>query len=116
MISKIVHYCEFGETSNKNSQLDNWKQRLTGYIFIRWNEANFKLEDNPYAARAYSANRIDLLENYVRVWSLYNFGGITLDLNVELIQNFDSVLPLPYFIGLRNDNQTINQYVFCSTA
>ena len=49
MISKIIHYCEFGETSNKNSQLDNWKQLLTGYIFIRWNEANFKLEDNPYA-------------------------------------------------------------------
>ena len=116
MISKIVHYCEFGETSNKNSNLDNWKKLLTGYIFIRWNEANFKLEDNPYAARAYSANRIDLLENYVRVWSLYNFGGITLDINVELIQNFDSVLSLPYFIGLRNDNKTINQDVFGSTA
>lgn len=116
MISKIVHYCEFGETSNLNSQLNNWKRLLPGYIFIRWNEANFKLEDNPYAARAYAANRIDLLENYVRVWAIYNFGGISMDVRLELVKGFDSLLGLPYFIGLQNDNIVINPHIFGSTA
>lgn len=38
--------------------------------------------------------------DYIRIWALKNYGGIYLDLDVEVLKKFDDLLELPYFMGI----------------
>jgi mannosyltransferase OCH1-like enzyme len=114
MISKIVHFCSFGEKSVSTNE--KWIDAFPGYIFIRWNEANFKLDQHPYAAKVYAMGRIDLLENYVKVWALYNFGGFALSDGMVIKKSFDDLLWLSYVIGLNNDDLTVSNDIIGSSA
>lgn len=114
MIPKIVHFCSFGNTELSTNK--KWIEALPGYIFIRWNEANFKLDQHPYAAKVYELGRIDLLENYVKIWALSNFGGIALTNDIVIKKSFDDLLELPYVFGYDTDNLTINGDIFASCA
>ena len=39
---------------------------------------------------------------YVRLWIIYNFGGIYLDTDVELIKNLDNFLENPAFLAYQD--------------
>ena len=42
--------------------------------------------------------------DYVRFYALYNYGGIYLDSDVEVLKSFDNLLDLRYFIGKEKDS------------
>lgn len=95
MIPKIIHYVWMGgkelpDYAKKN--IETWKKHNPDYEIREWNESNFDINISRYAAEAYVAKKWGFVGDIVRLYALYNFGGIYLDVDVECLKSFDSLL------------------------
>ena len=105
-IPKIIHYCWFGKKPlPKLAQkcIKSWQKYCPDYQIIRWDETNFDINSNLYVKQAYEAKKYAFVSDYVRLWALYNYGGIYMDTDVELIKNLDSFLDKQAFIGFQSN-------------
>lgn len=103
MLSKKIHYCWFGgKPLNKLGEkcLASWKKYCQDYEIIEWNESNFDIHCCKYVEEAYNAKKWAFVSDYCRFWVLYNFGGIYMDTDVEVIKPLDD-LP-DNFVGFEN--------------
>ena len=105
-IPKIIHYCWFG--GNDKSKLikkciNSWKEYCPDYKIIEWNENNFDLSNNHYAFEAYNNKKWAFVSDYVRLKVLYDYGGIYLDTDVELIKNLDKIIKCDGFFSTENN-------------
>ena len=106
MIPKTIHYCWFGhgEMSKKTLKyIDSWKRHLPGYEIKEWNENTFDINSNLFVQEAYHCKKYAFVSDYVRLYALYNEGGIYLDTDVELLKSFDKFLNNPAFIGFESN-------------
>ena len=104
-IPKIIHYCWFGggPISPENRKcMESWKKYCPDYKIIEWNEQNFDISKNRYAQQAYEAKRYAFVSDYVRLAVLYEYGGIYLDTDVELVRPLDELLEHKGFIGMEH--------------
>lgn len=101
-IAKIVHYCWFGDKQKSefiNKCISSWNNILEDYEIIEWNESNFNININNYVREAYEQKKYAFVSDYVRVYALYNYGGIYLDTDVEVFKKFDDLLENDSFWG-----------------
>ena len=102
MIPKIIHYCWLSEDTfpaDVQYYLDSWKKNLPDYEFKLWNFSCFDIESSQWVKEAFLFRKYAFAADYIRMYALYNFGGIYLDCDVEVLKSFDDMLDLPYFIG-----------------
>ena len=102
MIPKIIHYCwlsgdEFPPLIQKC--LDTWKEKLPDYEFILWDTNRFKLDNNIWVQQAFETKKYAFAADYIRLYAIYNFGGIYLDTDIEVLKSFNNLLERPYFTG-----------------
>ena len=105
MIPKTIHYCWFGRNPKPalfQWCIASWKQHCPDYEIIEWNEDNFDLSQNNYVQEAYEAKKWAFVTDYARLWVIYNYGGIYLDTDVEVIKSFDDLIDEPAFFGLED--------------
>ncbi len=105
MIPKIIHYCWLsGDPYPENIQrcIDSWKRVLPDYEIILWDTNRFNLSSSDWVMQAFEAKKYAFAADYIRMYALYNYGGIYLDSDVEVLKPFDDLLDLPYFIGQEN--------------
>ena len=62
------------------------------YKFICWNEKNYDIKKNKYMYQAYNAKKWGFVPDYLRKDVIYEYGGIYLDTDVELIRSLDDLL------------------------
>ena len=102
-IPKIIHYCWFGGAEipdNIQKFIDGWKEKLPDYEFKKWDEKNYNIEQScDYVKEAFVAKKWAFVTDYVRLDVCYKYGGIYLDVDVELIKNLDDILELDAFCG-----------------
>lgn len=103
MIPKVIHYCWFGgnpldELSEKC--IESWKKFCPGYEIVRWDESNYDVTRNKYIRRAYEAKKWAFVSDYARLDVLYEYGGIYLDTDVELVKPLDELLKERAFMGI----------------
>lgn len=107
MIPKKIHFCWFsGEEYPENIKkcLASWRKKLPDYEIVCWTRKNFDFEKNAFAVEALKAKKWAFVSDYVRLSVLYEFGGIYLDSDVEVIKPFDdSLLRNPAFLGLESN-------------
>ena len=105
-VPKIIHYCWFGNKEQPtyvNSNINQWKKKLPDYEIIEWNETNFPMSELPeYAIEAKNEGKIAFLTDYVRLYVLYQYGGIYLDVDVEIVRPFNDDMLQNDFIGLED--------------
>ena len=105
MIPKIVHYCWFGDTpmdARLGSYVNTWKALLPDYKFMLWNEDNIDFEEACFLQEAYSRKKYAFVSDYVRLKVLYEYGGIYLDTDVELVKDITSFLSNDLLLGFDN--------------
>ena len=83
--------------------LASWKKYLPEYELRLWDEDNFDVNVVPYVKEAYEAGKYAFVTDYVRLYVLFNFGGIYLDTDVEVLRSFDNMLCLPAFSGYESN-------------
>ena len=104
-IPKIIHYCWFGGKPLSNIAqkcISSWKKYCPDYEVREWNEKNFNINENLYVKEAYMMGKWAFITDYVRLYAIYNFGGIYMDTDVEMIKNIDRFLINESFSGFED--------------
>lgn len=102
MIPKIIHYCWFGRGEIPDLAqkcIATWHEHMPDWEYKLWNEDNFDLQSIPYTREAYEAKKYAFVSDYVRLWALYNEGGLYLDVDFEVFKPFDDLLDRKAFAG-----------------
>ena len=103
MSCKKIHYCWFGGAPFPElviKCMESWKRFCPDYEIIEWNESNFDIHCCKYVEQAYEAKKWAFVSDYCRFFVLYNYGGIYMDTDVELIKSLNG---LPQnFVGFEN--------------
>lgn len=94
-IPKVIHYFWFG--NNEKPQifykcLESWKKYCPDYEIKEWNESNFDININAYVKDAYKKKQYAFVSDYARLYVLYKYGGVYLDIDVELLKNIDNIV------------------------
>jgi mannosyltransferase OCH1-like enzyme len=109
MIEKKIHYIWFGKEKPEKvlKCIESWRKFLPEYEIIEWNEKNFDLENEmkkcKFLRECYRRKLWAFLSDYVRLKVLYQYGGIYLDTDMEIIKNLDDLLETDFFTGYEND-------------
>lgn len=106
-IPKIIHYCWFGGNipAKFEKYIDQWHKKCPDYELKLWNENSFDLSSVEYLKKAVKAGRWAFVADYVRLAALYQYGGIYLDTDVELLGTFDSLLDQKLVFGFETSRQ-----------
>lgn len=102
MIPKIIHYCWFGGKPKPKLVLhciESWKKYCPDYEIKEWNEQNYDISRCSYMHEAYKAGKWAFVSDYARIDILYQYGGIYLDTDVEVIKPLDPFLSTSMFCG-----------------
>lgn len=107
MIPKIIHYCWIsGDPFPEKIQhcYDSWKKALPDYQIVVWDYKKAHAIGSRWVNQAIAAKKYAFAADYIRFYALYNYGGIYLDSDVEVLKPFDDLLDLHYFIGKEKDS------------
>ncbi len=107
MIPKIIHYVWVGNNPKPKDIkkcMKTWKKHLKDYKIIEWNESNFDISSHPFVKKAYEAKKWAYVSDYIRMYAIYNYGGIYLDTDVLVLENFDKFLNNKVFVGFEREN------------
>lgn len=115
MIPKIIHYCWFGGEKPKKIQqcIASWHKHLPDYEFIEWNTDNFDVNIIQYTKDAYAAKKYAFVSDVARVKALSEVGGIYLDTDVIVYQNFDAILHHKCVLGFEQDDYVATSFMAC---
>ena len=108
MIPKKIHFCWLG--GNKKPRflkkyIRSWKKYCPDYEIFEWNESNLDISSFPlYTRQAYEQKKWAFVTDYIRLWIVYNYGGVYLDTDVELIRPIDDLLKKPSFFGFEDSS------------
>ena len=104
-IPKMIHYCWFGGNPLPEKALkciESWKKYCPDYEIKRWDESNFDITYNKYVNEAYKSKMWAFVTDVVRLYVVYTYGGIYLDVDVELLKGLDDLLKYNAFMGFEN--------------
>lgn len=108
MIPKKIHYCWFGGKPLPDLAqkcIESWKKYCPDYEIIRWDENSFDINCCQYVKEAYENKKYAFVTDFVRLYAMYNQGGIYMDTDVEVIKDLDGFLQHKAFSGFENDTQ-----------
>ncbi len=103
MIPKLIHLCWLsGDPYPEKIRfcIDSWKKHMPDYEIMLWDTKRFDVNSTPWTKQAFEAKKYAFAADYIRLYAIYNYGGIYFDSDVEVIQSFDKFLHLPYFAGI----------------
>jgi len=94
MIPKIIHYIWLG--GNKypgvvKECLESWTQHLPHYEIIRWDESNIP-KDILFVKHMLKKKQWAFASDCLRFWVLYHHGGVYLDTDMKILQDFDFLI------------------------
>lgn len=108
MIPKYIHYCWLSDAPiPKNLQIciETWHKLLPDYEFIKWDFNRFPRGKSQWVDDAFSKGKYAFAADYIRLYALYNYGGIYLDSDVEVIKPFDDFLDLNDMVCYENSSR-----------
>lgn len=105
MIPRIIHYCWFGgkelpELAQKC--IETWNDKCADYQIMRWDESSFDINSVLFVKEAYLSKKYAFVSDYVRLWAIYNYGGVYLDTDVEICKSLDGFLEEKAFSGFES--------------
>ncbi|WP_313483084.1 glycosyltransferase family 32 protein [Acinetobacter variabilis] len=107
MIDKKIHIFWFGG-SEKSEFIKGLNSKLielesNGYQIFEWTEKNYDVYKNHFTSFCYENKKWAHLSDYARLDILYQYGGIYLDQDVEVLKKFDEILSCNLFVGYMFD-------------
>lgn len=109
MIPKIVHYCWLSDDpvpTELQKYMESWKKYLPDYEFVKWDFSRFSKNESKWVSDAFDNKRYAFAADYIRLYALYNYGGIYLDMDVEVTKPYGDMLKLNTMLG--HENSKVN--------
>lgn len=104
-IPKIIHYFWIGNgeiPDELKGYIDSWMKVCPDYRIIRWDESNYDFTKNRYMREAYEKHMWSFATDYSRLDVVYEYGGIYLDTDIELVESLDKLRNCDAFFGFAN--------------
>ena len=117
MIPKIIHYCWFGGSPlplDVENMISTWKRQCPDYEIKRWNESNFDVYQNRYCREAFEKKKWAFVSDYARLRVLFDYGGIYMDTDVEVLKPFDHFLKYNAWLSFQSENQLSTCFIAAS--
>lgn len=83
--------------------LDSWRRFCLGFEIKEWNTKNYDVTKNPYMYEAFINRKWAFVSDYARLDILYQYGGIYMDMDVELFAPIDYLLKADSFFCRQED-------------
>jgi len=102
LIPKVIHYCWFGKNpipEEFQKYIAGWKEKCPDFEIVKWDESNYDVLKNKFMKQAYDAKVWGFVPDYARKDIIYEYGGIYLDTDVEVIKNLEDLLYQDGFCG-----------------
>jgi mannosyltransferase OCH1-like enzyme len=118
MIPKKIHYCWLSNDpipDNLCNYINTWKEILSDYEFVLWNFNKFDINSSKWVKQAFEAKKYAFAADFIRLHAVYNYGGIYLDMDIEIIKPFDDLLQNNIMLAYE-DNKTKNIEAACFGA
>lgn len=106
MIPKIIHYCWLSSEpipQTFQNFIEGWKKKLPDYQFFLWNFERFDINTSIWVKESFYHKKYAFAADYIRLYALYHYGGIYLDMDVEVLKTFNPFLNLKSFICYEKD-------------
>lgn len=102
MIPKIIHYCWLsGDPIPENLAkcMQSWKEKLPEYEWMLWDFTRFEKESSAWVSEAFDNRKYAFAADYIRLYAVYHYGGIYMDMDIEVVKSFNELLDNPYMIA-----------------
>jgi len=109
MIPKKIHYCWLSDEKFPpfiKECMDTWHKIMPDYEMILWDKNRFDVNSVTFVKEAYEAKKWAFAADYIRLFALYNEGGIYLDTDVLVGKKFDDFLKHDFFTSLEFKKKT----------
>lgn len=108
-IPKIIHYCWLsGDPIPEDLEkcMESWKEKLPDYEFMLWNFERFDKNSSAWVQQAFDNKKYAFAADYIRLYAVYNYGGIYMDMDIEVLKPFDDLLNQKIMIAYENPEQS----------
>lgn len=115
MIPKIIHYCWLSSDpipQELEGYMKSWKIFLPDYEFMLWNAERFKIDENIWVKEAFEHKKYAFAADYIRLFALYEYGGIYLDMDVEVLKSFNPLLHLESMVCFEKHGDHLEMAAF----
>ena len=111
MIPKKIHYCWLSKdkmSATAEKCMSTWHKIMPEYEFKLWNTENFDINSIRFVKQACEMRKWASAADYIRLFAIYNEGGIYLDTDVYVLKSFNDLLHYDYFTSLERDLTTLS--------
>ena len=119
-IPKIIHYCWLsGEPFSNLARkcIESWHKKMPDYTYILWDREKIKEISSKWVDSSLEAKKWAFAADYIRLYSLYKYGGIYLDCDVEIVKSFNDLLNCECFLGREGHKNLVEAAVMgCSSG
>ncbi len=108
MIPKIIHYCWLSDDQipgEFQQYINRWKTLLYDYRFIKWDFSRFDINTSAWVKEAFEQKKYAFAADYIRLFAVYHYGGIYLDMDIEVIKSFNDLLNNEYMFAAERPNE-----------
>lgn len=104
-IPKVIHYCWLSDEpipEEFQKYIQTWKSKLLDYELKLWNFKIFPKEKSIWVKEAFDSKKYAFAADYIRLYAVYSYGGIYMDMDVEVLKDFTDLLNREVIIGYEN--------------
>lgn len=83
--------------------VDSWRRFCPDFEIIEWNTSNYDVTKNSYMREAFENRKWAFVSDYARLDILYQYGGIYMDMDVELVAPIHCLLQADSFFCRQED-------------
>ncbi|MDR1129335.1 MAG: glycosyl transferase [Treponema sp.] len=104
-IPQIIHYCWLSDNpvpADYQTHMELWKIKLPEYQFILWDTKRFDLNKTAWTRQAFDTGMYAYASDYIRFFAVYSYGGIYLDMDMEIVKPFGELLDSGLMLAYEN--------------
>ena len=116
MIPKIIHYYWLSNDplpQDLQTYMKSWEKLLLDYQFKKWDFSVFDKTSSVWVSEAFDNKKYAFACDYIRLYAVYHYGGIYMDMDIQVLKPFDPLLSQLRMIGAENSKDPLQIEAGC---
>jgi mannosyltransferase OCH1-like enzyme len=105
----MIHFFKDGDPGY--SYESSWEKCVGNMEWMEWNSSNLPYKEYPILEKYADKKEWSILSDFVRRWAILKYGGVYLDLDIELIKPIDHVFNFESFVCIEGPPAFANMAV-----